>query len=100
MASSIVPGIYHEEQLDRKINVSTEDAYESVYRLGREEGLLVGQSSGAAMWAALQIAREIDDGIVVTLFPDFGDKYLSTNLWVGWKDFDLRRAHAETRGRA
>ena len=99
MASSIVPGIYHEEQLDRKINVSTEDAYESVYRLGREEGLLVGQSSGAAMWAALKIAREIDDGIVVTLFPDFGDKYLSTNLWVGWKDFDLRREYAETRGR-
>ncbi len=100
MASSIVPGIYHEEQLDSKISVSTEDAYETVYRLVREEGLLVGQSSGAAMWAALQIARKIDAGIVVTLFPDFGDKYLSTNLWVGWKDFDLRRANAEARGMA
>jgi cysteine synthase B len=86
MASSIVPGIYHEERLDRKIAVSTEAAYETVYRLGREEGVLVGQSSGAALWAALQIARELDEGVVVTLFPDFGDKYLSTNLWIGWKE--------------
>src|SRR6185369_12630088 len=57
MASSIVPGIYHEEQLDGKIAVSTEDAYDTVYRLGREEGVLVGQSSGAALWAALKVAR-------------------------------------------
>ena len=92
MDSSIVPGIYHEEQLDRKISVSTEDAYETVYRLGREEGVLVGQSSGAAMWAALQVAREIDQGIIVTLFPDFGDKYLSTNLWIGWKEYNQRQA--------
>ncbi len=92
MDSSIVPGIYSEERLDRKINVSTEDAYETVYRLGREEGVLVGQSSGAAMWAALQVAREIEAGSVVTLFPDFGDKYLSTNLWVGWKEYNQRHA--------
>jgi cysteine synthase B len=91
MASSIVPGIYHEEELDRKIPVSTENAYEAVYRLGREEGVLVGQSSGAAVWAALKVAREIDEGVVVTLFPDFGDKYLSTNLWVGWKDFEKKQ---------
>ncbi|MBI3797834.1 MAG: cysteine synthase [Deltaproteobacteria bacterium] len=91
MASSIVPGIYHEEQLDSKIAVSTEDAYDTVYRLGREEGVLVGQSSGAALWAALKVARELDEGVVVTLFPDFGDKYLSTNLWVGWKEFNQRQ---------
>ncbi|MGE0824146.1 MAG: PLP-dependent cysteine synthase family protein [Candidatus Binatia bacterium] len=91
MASSIVPGIYHEKELDRKVSVATEDAYESVYQLGREEGLLVGQSSGAALWAALRVARELDRGMVVTLFPDFGDKYLSTNLWVGWKDFERKR---------
>ena len=91
MSSSIVPGIYHEEQLDRKIPVSTEDAYDTVYRLGREEGVLVGQSSGAALWAALKVAREIDEGVIVTLFPDFGDKYLSTNLWVGWKEFDKKK---------
>jgi S-sulfo-L-cysteine synthase (O-acetyl-L-serine-dependent) len=91
MASSIVPGIYHEEQLDGKIAVSTEAAYDTVYRLGREEGVLVGQSSGAALWAALRVARQLDEGVVVTLFPDFGDKYLSTNLWVGWKEFNQRQ---------
>ena len=85
MASSIVPGIYHEEQLDGKVPVETEDAYDMVYALGQVEGLLVGQSSGAAMVAALKVARELREGCVVTVFPDAGDKYLSTNLWIGWK---------------
>ena len=92
MASSIVPGIYDEARLDRKVGVSTEDAYDTVYRLGREVGLLVGQSSGAALWAALRVARELDAGVIVTLFPDFGDKYLTTNLWSGWKDYQKRAA--------
>jgi len=87
MASSIVPGIYHEEELDRKINVSTDAAYETVYRLGSEEGLVVGQSSGAAMFGALQVARELTEGVVVLILCDFGDRYLSTNLWVGWRDW-------------
>ena len=86
MASSIVPGIYHEEELDDKIPVSTEDAYAMVYRLSQEEGVLVGQSSGAAMFAALKVARKLRFGTLVTVFPDFGDKYLTTNLWVGWRD--------------
>jgi cysteine synthase B len=86
MASSIVPGIYHEEKLDQKISVSTEDAYSMVYRLSQEEGVLVGQSSGAAMFATLKVARKLDAGILVTIFPDFGDKYLTTNLWVGGRD--------------
>ncbi len=88
MASSIVPGIYHEAELDRKIAVSTEDAYDMVYALGQVEGLLLGQSSGAAMLAALRVARELREGCVVTIFPDSGDKYLSTNLWIGWKAWD------------
>ena len=86
MASSIVPGIYHEQELDEKIPVSTDDAYAMVYRLSQEEGVLVGQSSGAAMLAALKVARKLRSGTLVTIFPDFGDKYLSTNLWVGWRD--------------
>jgi cysteine synthase B len=86
MASSIVPGIYHEEKLDGKIAVSTEDAYSVVYRLSQEEGILVGQSSGAAMFAAIKLARTLRKGTIVTIFPDFGDKYLTTNLWVGWRD--------------
>ena len=86
MASSIVPGIYHEEELDEKIPVGTDDAYAMVYRLSQEEGLLVGQSSGAALFAALKVARKLRSGTIVTVFPDFGDKYLTTNLWVGWRD--------------
>ncbi|HSF58615.1 MAG TPA: pyridoxal-phosphate dependent enzyme, partial [Candidatus Binatia bacterium] len=86
MASSIVPGVYHEDELDDKIPVSTEDAYAMVYRLSQEEGVLVGQSSGAAMFATLKLARRLRSATLVTVFPDFGDKYLSTNLWVGWRD--------------
>ncbi len=87
MASSIVPGIYHEEELDRKISISTDAAYETVYRLGGEEGLVVGQSSGANMLAALQVAQELNEGVVVVIFCDFGDRYLSTSLWIGWDDW-------------
>jgi cysteine synthase B len=87
MAASIVPGIYHEKELDSKMQVSTEDAYEMVYMLGQIEGILVGQSSGAAMVAALKLARTLREGTIVTIFPDFGDKYLSTNLWIGWREW-------------
>src|ERR1700722_11552815 len=93
MATSIIPGIYHEQQLDDKIAVSTEDAYEMVYALGQFEGILVGQSSGAAMVAALKLARSLREGIVVTVFADFGEKYLSTNLWIGWQEW--RREHLQ-----
>jgi len=91
MASSIVPGIYHENQLDDKIPVGTEEAYEMVYALGQTEGILVGQSSGAAMIAALKLAQRIREGSIVTVFCDFGDKYLSTNLWIGWQEWRRER---------
>lgn len=100
MASSIVPGIYHEEELDGKVPVPTEDAYELCYRLGEEAGLVVGQSSGAALYAALQVARDLDEGVVVMIFCDFGDRYLSTNLWHGWVEWAERRQRlAAPRGR-
>jgi S-sulfo-L-cysteine synthase (O-acetyl-L-serine-dependent) len=85
MATSIVPGIYHEEQLDQKLGIGTDEAYDMVYRLGREEGLLVGQSCGAAHVAALRVARTLREGTIVVLFADFGDRYMSTNLWLGWQ---------------
>ena len=85
IATSITPGIYHEEELDEKIPVGTEDAYAMVYRLSQEEGVLVGQSSGAAMHITLQVAKKLRAGTLVTVFPDFGDKYLTSNLWVGWR---------------
>jgi cysteine synthase B len=91
MASSIVPGIYREDELDDKIQVGTEDAYEMVYGLGQIEGILVGQSSGAAMVAALKVACGLREGCVVTVFADFGDKYLSTNLWIGWQQWRRER---------
>jgi len=85
MASSIVPGIYREQELNGKIPVSTDDAYDTVHKIGRIEGLVVGQSSGANLWAALEVARTLERGTVVTIFCDFGDRYLSTNLWLGWR---------------
>jgi len=91
MATSIVPGIYHENELDDKIPIGTEDAYEMVYALGQVEGILVGQSSGAALLAAIKVARGLKEGCVVTIFPDFGDKYLSTNLWIGWQAWARER---------
>lgn len=84
MASSIVPGIYHEDELDEKVPVGTDDAYEMVHELGTIEGIVVGQSSGANLVGALEIARRLERGVVVTIFCDFGVRYLSTNLWIGY----------------
>ncbi len=84
MGSAIRPAIYDANFPDRIIEVETEAAYEMVHRLAREEGLFVGISSGAAAVAALKVASEVEDGIVVTLFPDAGYKYLSDKgLWDG-----------------
>ncbi|OGP46428.1 MAG: cysteine synthase, partial [Deltaproteobacteria bacterium GWF2_42_12] len=69
MATSIVPGIYHEEKLDGKVPAPTEESYDMAKRLAREEGLFVGQSSGAAMWAGLQVAKKLKEGVIVILFP-------------------------------
>ncbi len=81
MESAIVPPIYDPAVADDDRGIATEDAYEMVRRLAREEGLLVGVSSGAALACALQVAREAGSGVVVTLFPDGGDKYLSERFW-------------------
>lgn len=75
MPTSIVPGIYHEEILDEVFWLDTEKSYAMVDRLGREEGLVVGYSSGAAMLAALTVAERLEEGVVVTVFPDHGDRY-------------------------
>ena len=90
MASSIVPEIWHPERIDRMIGVATDDAYDMVYRLAADDGLLVGQSCGAAVVGALEVARTIENGCIVAVLPDLGDRYLSTNLWLGWRDrFEL-----------
>ena len=81
MPSAIPPGIYDPLLADRNIEISTEESHLMTRRLAREEGLLVGISSGAAMAAALRVARDISRGVVVTIFPDSGDKYLSERFW-------------------
>lgn len=81
LPTAIVPGIYDESLSDKKLDVSTEESYEMVKRLLREEGLFVGISSGAAMAASLKLAHELETGLIVTVFPDDGQKYLSEKFW-------------------
>ena len=84
MQSAIKPGIYDPLFADRSIEVQTEEAYKMVRDLARNEGLFVGISSGAAAVGALQVASELSKGVVVTIFPDAGYKYLSDHaLWEG-----------------
>jgi cysteine synthase B len=81
MATSIVPGIYDSKLADRALEISTEEAQKMTLRLAREEGLLVGMSSGAAVAASLQVARELKSGTIVTILCDGGSKYLDMNFW-------------------
>jgi len=81
METAMVPAIYDPSLADEDLRVSTEAAHTMVRRLAREEGLLVGISSGAALAAALQVAGRLDRGVVVTVFPDGAEKYLSETFW-------------------
>ena len=81
MPTAIQPGIFDPTLPDRTLEISTEAAYEMTLRLARQEGLFVGISSGAAAVAALQVAAGLETGLVVTLFPDAGYKYLSEKFW-------------------
>jgi len=81
MEEAIVPAIYDPSQIDITIMVETEVAYEMARQIVRNEGIFVGMSSGAAMYAAIEIAKETESGTIVTVFPDRGEKYLSTKLF-------------------
>lgn len=81
LPTSITPGIYDPAVAHRTLRVSTEEAYAAARRLALEEGIFVGISAGAALDAALTVARDLSDGVVVAIFPDSGDRYLSTPLW-------------------
>jgi cysteine synthase len=88
LSSQYVPEIYEPERLDEKINVNDEDAFEMARVLTVREGIFCGISSGAAMWGTLQKAKELDQGVIVTLFPDSGEKYVSTPLYEPSKCFE------------
>jgi cysteine synthase B len=81
MDSAIVPGIYDATLADEDLRVDTERAYRMVRRLAREEGLLAGISSGAAVAAMLDVAAKLDRGVIVTVFPDGAEKYLNEKFW-------------------
>jgi cysteine synthase len=75
------PEIYKRDELDEMLMVEDEDAFKTARNLLLKEGLFVGISSGSAMWGAIQKAKEINEGLIVTIFGDHGFKYLSTDLF-------------------
>jgi len=81
MESSIKPGIFDETIVDRMVYVRTEDAYKMTKKLVIEEGLFLGISSGAAVFAAIELSKQIDKGHIVVIAPDGGEKYLSLPFW-------------------
>lgn len=81
METAMVPAIYDASMADADLRVSTEEAHRCVRRLARDAGLLVGISAGAALAATLQVARSLERGVIVTVFPDGAEKYLSESFW-------------------
>ena len=84
MPTNIVPAIYDPNLADENLEVQTEAGQRMAKRLAREEGILVGVSAGAALWACLQVAKRVprnEHAVIVTIFPDSGEKYLSERFW-------------------
>ena len=83
LPTSIVPAIYDPTVPDEQMGISTEEAQRTVRKLAREEGIFAGISSGAALAAALLVAGTIEEGAIVVVFPDGGERYASHGLWEG-----------------
>ena len=81
LPTAILPAIYDPSLVDRHLGIDAEETWAMTRRLSRQAGLFVGLSSGAAMVGAIQIARSLDEGVVVTLLPDDGSKYVSLGLF-------------------
>ncbi|MGD9236145.1 MAG: cysteine--tRNA ligase [Desulfobacterales bacterium] len=90
MKEAYCPEIFEKERLDQKINVDDETAYEMARRLAREEGIFVGMSSGAAMAGACKVAENMTEGTLVVIFPDSGERYLSTSLFAMQEEISLK----------
>ncbi len=88
IGAGFVPAVLNTGVYDEVVTVRNEDAFETAQQAARQEGLLVGISAGAALWAAVQVARrpENADKIIVTIIPSFGERYLSTPLYAGLAD--------------
>jgi cysteine synthase A len=88
IGAGFVPEVLNTHVYDEVVRVKDEDAFDTARRMAREEGLLVGISSGAATWAALQVARRAENAgkLVVVIIPSFGERYLSTPLFAGLAD--------------
>jgi cysteinyl-tRNA synthetase len=97
MKEAYQPEIFDKNRLDKKPNIDDEDAFEMTRRLAREEGLLVGMSSGAAMFVACEEARSMDQGVIVAVLPDGGERYLSTPLFVVREKVELSLFNTMTR---
>jgi cysteine synthase len=80
METAIVPGIYDPALADEDLGIPTEEAFELTRQLAKQ-GLFVGISSGAALAGALRVARNTSDAVIVAIFPDGGEKYLSERFW-------------------
>jgi cysteine synthase B len=76
-----LPKIYDAKRIDRIIEVSQGDAEDTMRRMGREEGIFAGVSSGGALWAALELSKEVENAVIVTIVCDRGDRYLSTGIF-------------------
>ena len=99
MKESYEPGLFDRGRLDAKINVDDEDGFEMTRRLAREEGLMVGMSSGAAMAIAAREAEAMDAGTIVVVFPDGGERYLSTPLFTVREKAFLKLYNTATRSK-
>jgi len=82
MEEAIIPAIYDPSKIDIEVMIETEEAFNMTRLLAEKEGIFAGMSSGAAMLAAIDTAKNIDKGLIVVIFPDRGDRYLSTNLFL------------------
>jgi len=92
MKESYKPGIFNKNVPDRIVRIEDEDAFRMARNLARNEGMLVGMSSGAAMSAAIDFASNLESGLIVALFPDGGERYLSTPLFTPQKKVEEKKS--------
>ena len=81
LKEAYVPGIFDKQLVDQKVNVADDDAFETARRIAKVEGMLVGMSSGAAVFEALELSKTLEQGVIVLPLADSGERYLSTDLF-------------------